>query len=183
MSLRMPVDPRRDHIRGPRTAPLTLVEYADFQCPYCGSAYGELREVERQMGSSLQYVFRHFPLAEMHPLAVPAAEAAEAAGAQGRFWEMHGRLFEHQDQLERGDLLRHARALGLDVPAIDAALDDHRYLARVREDFMSGVRSGVNGTPCLFINGTRHDGGWDADSVLRALAVAGRQQQRAPRPL
>ncbi|MDB4963582.1 MAG: bdbD [Myxococcales bacterium] len=181
MWLKMPIDPQRDHIRGPSNAPLQLVEYGDFQCPYCGRAYYEVQEVERRLRGQLQYVFRHFPLSEIHPLAVPAAETSEAAAAQGRFWEMYSMLYENQEALERPYLLRYARALGLDIAAVDAALDNHLYLPRIREDFNSGVRSGVNGTPCFFINGRRHDGAWDADSLLKTLERARQQQQPTQR--
>ena len=120
----------------------------------------------------MRFAFRHFPLAEMHPHALRAAEAAEAAGAQGKFWPMHDLLFENQRALRDQDLLGHAAALGLDVPRFAAELADHRWEPRVREDFMSGVRSGVNGTPTFFINGIRHDGPWDADALTEALAAA-----------
>lgn len=170
--LQGPVDPQRDHIKGPIRAPLSLVEYGDFQCPACGQAYYELREVQRQMPDEVCFVFRHFPLSRIHPHAVSAAETAEAAGTEGRFWPMHDMLFENQDHLERPDLLRYAHALGLDLHAVEAALDTHRFLPRIRQDFFGGVRSGVNGTPTIFINGWRHDGGWEARSLIVALERA-----------
>jgi protein-disulfide isomerase len=175
MRLRMPVDPSRDHIQGPRNARLQLVEYGDYECPFCGQAYYELKEVQRRMRGELMFVFRHFPLVQMHPHAMPAAETAEAAGAQGQFWQMHSMLYENQTALERPDLLFYARQLGLDVHAVENALDTHKFVPHIREDFSSGVRSGVNGTPCLFINGRRHDGGWDAYSVINALERASMQ--------
>jgi protein-disulfide isomerase len=172
MSLRMNVDPSRDHILGPSNARVSLVEYADFECPYCGQAYGEVHEVLKRMRGQIQFVFRHFPLAQMHPHAALAAEAAEAAGAQGKFWEMYSTLFQNQEYLEYRDLLIFAHDLELDAREIQRALDDQRFLPRVREDFNSGVRSGVNGTPCFFINGRRHDGPWDADGLVAALTRA-----------
>jgi protein-disulfide isomerase len=170
--LTIPVGPD-DHIRGgPETAPLTLVEYGDFECPYCGAAYPIVKEVERILGDELRSVFRNFPLGDMHPHAVGAAEAAESAAAQGRFWEMHDRLYEHQDRETTEDLIEHARVLGLDVERFKSDLQEHTYEPRIQEDFLSGVRSGVNGTPTFFINGVRHNGGYDLDSLLAALRAA-----------
>jgi protein-disulfide isomerase len=167
----MPVS-ARDHIRGPMDAPVTLVEYGDYQCPYCGMAHPIVNAVREAMGPDLRFVFRNFPLTTIHPFAEGAAEAAEAAGAQGRFWEMHDWLFEHQDSLAPDDLVAAAAKLRLDVDRFTADLVEHRFAPRVREDFMSGVRSGVNGTPTFFINGVRHDGEWDYDSLLDALREA-----------
>jgi protein-disulfide isomerase len=170
--LTIPVGPD-DHIRGgPETAPLTLVEYGDYECPYCGAAYPIVKEVERILGDELRSVFRNFPLGDMHPHAVGAAEAAESAAAQGRFWEMHDRLYEHQDRETTDDLIEHARVLGLDVERFKSDLQEHTYEPRIQEDFLSGVRSGVNGTPTFFINGVRHNGGYDLDSLLAALRAA-----------
>jgi protein-disulfide isomerase len=170
--LTIPVGPD-DHIRGgPETAPLTLVEYGDYECPYCGAAYPIVKEVERILGDELRSVFRNFPLGDMHPHAVQAAEAAESAAAQGRFWEMHDRLYEHQDRETTEDLIEHARVLGLDVERLKSDLEEHTYEPRIQEDFLSGVRSGVNGTPTFFINGVRHNGGYDLDSLLAALRAA-----------
>ncbi|MDP9308045.1 MAG: DsbA family protein [Actinomycetota bacterium] len=170
--LTIPVGPD-DHIRGgPETAPLTLVEYGDYECPYCGAAYPIVKEVERILGDELRSVFRNFPLGDMHPHAVGAAEAAESAAAQGRFWEMHDRLYEHQDRETTEDLIEHARVLGLDVERFKSDLQEHTYEPRIQEDFLSGVRSGVNGTPTFFINGVRHNGGYDLDSLLAALRAA-----------
>jgi protein-disulfide isomerase len=170
--LTIPVGPD-DHIRGgPETAPLTLVEYGDYECPYCGAAYPIVKEVERILGDELRSVFRNFPLGDMHPHAVQAAEAAESAAAQGRFWEMHDRLYEHQDRETTEDLIEHARVLGLDVERLKSDLEEHTYEPRIQADFLSGVRSGVNGTPTFFINGVRHNGGYDLDSLLAALRAA-----------
>lgn len=159
----------RDHVRGPATAPLTLVEYGDYECPYCGAAHAEVKRVLEELEDDLRFAYRHFPVTTIHPLAFQAAEAAEAAATEGRFWEMHDTLFENQDRLGFHDLVAYARALGLDLDAFVGELQHHVHAPRVREDFMSGVRSGVNGTPTFFINDVRHNGGWDADSLLVAL--------------
>jgi len=161
-----------DHVRGPAVAPLTLVEYGDYECPYCGAAYPIVKEIERILGDELISVFRNFPLSEVHPHAFQAAEAAESAAAQDRFWEMHDRLYENQQRLEKNDLLAHARTLGLDVPRIETELEEHAHEPRIRNDFLSGVRSGVNGTPTFFINGLRHNGSYDLKTLLSALRAA-----------
>jgi protein-disulfide isomerase len=162
----------RDHAEGPANAPVTLVEYGDYECPYCGRAYPIVKAVQRALGSRLRFVFRNFPLSEVHPNAENAAETAEAAGEQGKFWQMHDALFEHQRALGPRDLVAHATRLGLDAERLARELDSHAHAARVREDFMSGVRSGVNGTPTFFINGGRFDGSWEEPSLLRALEAA-----------
>ncbi|MET0807919.1 MAG: DsbA family protein [Pseudoxanthomonas sp.] len=157
-----------DHAQGPRDAPLVLVEYGDFQCPYCGEQYPQIKAVQQAMGKDLCFVFRHFPLAEAHPHAEHAAELTEAADTVGRFWEMHDRLYEHQSALDDNSLAGHARALGLDDDLFQTVLDE-AYAGRVRHDFLTGVRSGVNGTPSLFINGERYDGPRDAESLIELL--------------
>ena len=169
----LPVD-GRDRVRGPADAPATLVEYGDYECPYCGLAHPIVQEMQRRLGRQLRFAFRHFPLAEIHPHAQMAAEAAEAAGAQGRFWEMHDLLYKNQQALDDASLLRYATALGLDLTRFVNELADRTWESRVREDFMSGVRSGVNGTPTFFVNGVRHDGPWDADSLIEALVAPAR---------
>jgi protein-disulfide isomerase len=166
--LTVPVS-ERDHVLGPATAPVTLVEYGDYECPYCGAAHRSLEQVLGVMGNDLRFAFRHFPLSQIHPHAYQAAEAAEAAGAQGRFWEMHDLLFEHQDRLGLRDLIAYAGALDLDLERFVTDLRGHAYAGRLREDFLSGVRSGVNGTPTFFVNGIRHDGGYDPEALLDAL--------------
>jgi protein-disulfide isomerase len=171
-TLTLAVAEPRDHIRGPRTAPVTLVEYGDFECPYCGQAYPVVKELEARMGERLRVVFRHFPLKEVHPHAEHAAEAAEAAGAQRQFWQMHDMLYERQDALEDTDLIGYGLELGLDLDRFQVELAQGVHRARVREDFMSGVRSGVNGTPTFFINGRRHDGAWDLESLAEAVTLA-----------
>ena len=165
----LPTDPGRDHIRGPVNARLTLLEYGDFECPYCGAAHPVVDEIRRRLGRHLRFVFRHFPLSTVHPHAELAAEAAEAAGAQGKFWEMHDRLFEHQAALGNDDLIAHGTALDLDIDALTRELADGTYAQRVREDFTTGVRSGVNGTPSFFINNVRYDGSHDLGSMLNTL--------------
>ena len=166
--LTLPVGPR-DHIRGPATARLTLLEYGDYECPHCGAAYPVVEEVRRRMGSKLRFVYRHFPLANVHPHAELACHAVEAAGAQGRFWEMHDALFENQEALELADLVSYAAALGLDVARFEQEIDRGVHASRIREDFMSGVRSGVNGTPTFFVNDNRYDGPRDVESLILAL--------------
>ncbi|HET8524453.1 MAG TPA: thioredoxin domain-containing protein [Thermomicrobiales bacterium] len=170
-TLTMPVGPR-DHTQGPDDAPVTLVEYGDYECPSCGRAYPMIKAVQQQMGDQLRFAYRNFPLREIHPHAQHAAEAAEAAGAQGKFWPMHDTLFEHQQALTDQDLLNYAAGLDLDVDRFAQELEDHTYADRVREDFMSGIRSGVNGTPTFFINGGRYDGSFTADSLVAALIEA-----------
>jgi protein-disulfide isomerase len=162
----------RDHIQGPASALVTLVEYGDYQCPYCGEAYPIVQEVQRRMGARLRFVFRNFPLTQVHPHSQHAAEAAETAAAQGTFWEMHDTLFEHQDHLDDDHLVRYAGELGLDIDAFVAQMTAHAHAGRVREDFLSGVRSGVNGTPTFFINGVRHDGSYDLETLLAAVEQA-----------
>ena len=163
------VDPRRDHIQGPANAPVTLMEYGDYQCPFCGAAYPIVKQIQQRFGENLRFVFRNFPLAQIHAYAEVAAEAAEAAGAQNKFWEMHDYLYEHQAQLAPPQLIAAAERLGLDVERFTDDLSQHAYAERVREDFLSGVRAGVNGTPTFFINGVRHDGAWDFDSLSEAI--------------
>ncbi|HEX5336413.1 MAG TPA: Na+/H+ antiporter NhaA [Propionicimonas sp.] len=171
--LSRPVDPARDHILGPVDAPLTLVEYADFECPFCAKATGVAREVREHYGDRLRYVFRHLTLPEVHPHAELAAAAAEAAGAQGRFWEMNTMLFAHADELELQDLAGYAGQLGLDVEDFLRDIDEQRHAARIREDVASAEESGARGTPTFFIGSQRHVGPWDAQSLIEALdAVA-----------
>jgi protein-disulfide isomerase len=162
----------RDHAQGPPNAPVTLVEYGDFECPHCGRAYPIVKAVQRSMGDNLRFVFRNFPLAKAHPHAEHAAEMAEAAGSKGKFWPMHDLLFENQDALEDEDLVAYAATLGIDPVWAAAALAQGLFVERVREDFANGVKSGVNGTPTFFINGARYDGIWDGQFLLEALLSA-----------
>ncbi len=171
--LKPPVGPA-DHVEGSADAPVTLVEYGDYQCPYCGEAYPIVKRVQKRLGAKLRFVFRNFPLAEAHPFATGAAQMAEAAALQGKFWQMHDTLYEHQDALDPDNLVEHARRLHLDMAKLKAALGSAAVTDHVQSDFMSGVRSGVNGTPSFFVNGVRFDGNWtDADEFAAALeAVA-----------
>ncbi len=161
----------RDHILGSDAAKITLVEYGDFQCPHCRAAVAVVDELRSRYGENLRFAFRHFPLAKMHPQAREAAEAAEAAAVQGKFWEMHARLFRQPPELEHEQLIRHAKDLGLDVERFRNELESHAHAARVQEDLSSGVRSGVNGTPTFFINGVRHNGGYALDTLVKAIEL------------
>lgn len=159
----------RDHIAGRLDAPLTLVEYGDYECPYCARAYVTVKHVQHQLAGRLRFVFRNFPLNTVHPNAEAAAEVAEAAANQGTFWEMHDMLFRRQDALEPTDLLGYAESLGLDAHRILSELRARLHEARIREDFVSGAQSGVNGTPTFFVNDMRHDDSWDAQTLIAAL--------------
>jgi len=161
----------RDHVEGPDTAKVTLVEYGDYECPFCGRAYPIVKKIQEALGSRLRFVFRNFPLTESHPHAQHAAEAAEAAAAQGRFWEMHDALYEHQRALGDRQLVEYAAAIGLDERTFHQELTEHTHAPRVREYFLSGVRSGVNGTPTFFINGFRHEAPWDFKTLLDAIEL------------
>ena len=167
--LEIPVTPERDHIEGSVNAALTLVEYGDYQCPYCGAAYPEVKKVQKELGSELRFVFRNFPLTNMHEHAMNAAETAEAASVQGKFWPMHDFLYEHQATLGDSSVaLGYAKKLGLDTQRLERELAQHVYQKRIKDDFMGGVRSGVNGTPTFYVNGVRHD----EDAVAKALIEA-----------
>ncbi len=169
-TLSPPVDPGRDHVRGSAEAAVTLVEYGDFQCPYCGEAYPVVRELEERFGDQLRFVFRHMPLPDLHPRAPFAAEAAEAAAAQERFWEMHDRLFEHQHELGDSDLRKHAQEVGVpDGERFDAELRDGVHTARVEEDYRSGAQSGVPSTPRFFVNGVIHLGSASYGELTEAI--------------
>lgn len=174
--LRIPVTPH-DHIIGPANAAVTLVEYGDYECGHCGLAHPIVNLVRARFSNQLQFVFRHFPLTQVHPHAESAAEAAEYAGAHGRFWDMHDGIYENQDRLGLPLLFTLAVALGLSESGLRNALLNGEYAQKVRNDFIGGVRSGVNGTPTFFINGIRHDGSYafedlvaDIDAHLHAKA-------------
>jgi len=171
VTLTLPVS-ERDHAQGPADAAVTLVEYGDFECPYCGRAFPIVKQIQQALGRRLRFIFRNFPLKESHPHAEHAAEAAEAAGVQGKFWEMHDRLYQRQFALEDSSLAEYAADLGIDVARFTQELAQGAHAPRVREDFRSGVSSGVNGTPTFFINGARHDGSYDAETLLAALERA-----------
>ncbi len=166
------VDPERDHIRGSDSAPVTLVEYGDYECPYCGQAEVVIRQLLEEFGDELRYVWRHLPLNDVHPNAQMAAEAAEAANAQGMFWAMHDKLLTIQDELTPRDLKRYAEELGLDVERFSNDLRHREYTDRVSEDVASADSSGVAGTPSFFINGLRHQGAYDRDTLSKAVRVA-----------
>jgi protein-disulfide isomerase len=169
--LRVPIS-AADHIRGGADGHVVLVEYGDYECPYCRLAHVHVMQLGEHFGNELTYVFRHFPLTEIHPNAEPAAEAAEFAGAHGQFWGMHDAIYAHQDQLSLPFLLGAARALGLSARSLEAALAAGTYAQKVKQDFLGGVRSGVNGTPTFFINGHRHDGPFDHQHLADAIQSA-----------
>jgi Na+/H+ antiporter NhaA len=171
VDLSEPVDPERDHVRGPVEAPVTVVEYGDFECPYCGRAEPVVRELLSDFGD-VQYVWRHLPLTDVHPRAQAAAEAAEAAAEQGKFWEMHDQLLTHQDALRLDDLARYAEEVGVDVERFEEDLRRHAGSARIEEDVDSADLSGVSGTPTFFINGRRHYGAYDIETLSNAVRAA-----------
>lgn len=175
--LAAPVD-NRDHSRGPKTAPVTIVEYGDFECTYSGQSYYVLQRLSADLPAAFRLVYRHFPLTQIRPNALPAALAAEAAGAQGAFWEMHDILFEHQDGLEPESLIVYAQVLGLDVERFIVDLTSDMSATNVREDFISGLRSGVNGTPTFYINGERYDGPDDYDALKPEIEKAAKSRTR-----
>ena len=162
----------RDHAQGPSGAPVTLLEYGDYECPYCGRAYPIVKEIQKRLGDRLRFVFRNFPLNNVHAHASVAAQAAEAAAAQGKFWEMHDILYEHQDDLADVDLERLAIRVGLELYKFDADLASQRFARRVREDVESGQASGVTGTPTFFINGRRYTGPRELEPLLAAVEEA-----------
>jgi protein-disulfide isomerase len=170
ISLTLP-DLERDHIQRSADAPIKLLEYGDYECPFCAETHALVKEIQRQLGDDLLFAFRNFPLTNIHPHAEHAAEAAEAAGDQGNFWGMHDLLFKNQAALEDEDLAAYADELGLDAKRLLREVTSSVYAARIREDFKAGVRGGVNGTPTFFINGDRYDGPLDAENLLSALTA------------
>jgi protein-disulfide isomerase len=171
VTLTQPLTPQ-DHVLGDADAPVTLVEYGDFQCPYCGAAHPIVQEVLRQRPGVVRFVFRHFPLTNVHPYAELAAEYAEAAGVRGQFWPMHDLLFEHQDLIDPVGLSALTRKLGLSAEEVGQEVAEHMWGDRVRRDFVGGVRSGVNGTPTFYINGLRHDLSYELPVLLDAVDLA-----------
>jgi protein-disulfide isomerase len=161
-----------DHALGPDDAPVTVVEYGDYQCPYCADMHPMLKSIAKGMGPQMRFVFRHMPLIEMHPYAQHAAEAAEAAGAQGKFWEMHDAILQQQSELGSDLLHQLAVKLKLDIEQFQSDLDERRFRPRVKRDFMGGMRSGVAGTPAFFINGKRYEGPLNQASLLSAIGRA-----------
>jgi protein-disulfide isomerase len=170
--LTLPVTEDRDHIQGPGDAAVTLVQYGDYECPYCGEAYPIVKEVQARMAGRLRFVFRNFPISTSHPHAERAAEAAEAAAVQGKFWQMHDVLYENQRRLRDEDLRTYAERLQLDIERYDKEMAEQVHAERIHEDFMSGVRSGVNGTPTFYVNGVRHDDSYETEILLDALERA-----------
>ena len=188
MRLAKPID-ERDHVLGQAEAPVALVEYGDFQCPHCRAAHFYLKNVLATMGDDVRFVFRHMPLTQIHPMAQLAAEAAEAAGAQGEFWPMHDLIYENQDLLSPALLTRLGQRLGLDMQRFTDDAASHRFLPKVKEDFMSAVRSGAAGAPSFFINGEPYEGSFDDEALIDALRFAAQAHaphvtkgQHAPRP-
>ena len=161
-----------EHVYGDPAAPVTVVEYGDFECPYCGAVHEIVQAARKAFGGNLRVAFRHFPLRASHPRALPAAKAAEAAGEQGRFWDMHDRLYRHQSELSDEDLVGYARELGLDLDRFRASLDAPAHEARIRDDLASAAASGAQGTPTLFINGERYRGPLEREDIMAALARA-----------
>ena len=169
IKLTMLVSESRDHIQGPAIAPVTLLEYGDFECPYCAQTYIIIKEAQERLGSNLRFVFRNFPVTKVRPHAYETALAAEAAGAQGKFWEMYDYLFRHGQRVTNDSLRQSAAKLGLDIARFDRDFFDHRYSSHIDEDIESAKSSGVNSTPTFFINEDRYNGPWDLDSLLSAL--------------
>jgi protein-disulfide isomerase len=162
----------QDHVRGSESARVTLLEYGDFQCPQCANAYPIVAELSQSLGAALRFVFRNFPLTNVHPQAQRAAEAAEWAASLGAFWPMYDALYQQRSNLSERRILELAESLGLDPASLAHAWADHTFFARVKQDFMSGLASGVTGTPTFFINGARYEGDWASGSLTQALAVA-----------
>jgi formate-nitrite transporter family protein len=172
-TLAIPVS-AHDHARGPAEAPLTVVQYGDFECPHCALAHPRLTEIANELGDSLRLVYRHFPLTDVHPRAQRAAEAAEAAAKQGRFWEMVPLLYANNERLDDETLLRCAKKAGADAKRLMKEVGSGAHAARVRADYLGGLRSGVSGTPTFFINGERYEGTLGLDSLVSALLKASR---------
>jgi protein-disulfide isomerase len=164
-----PTISERDHTQGSNDAAIVLVEYGDYQCPHCGRAYPIVKRIQEELGDQLQFVFRNFPLAKIHPEATKAAVATEAAALQGKYWEMHDIIFENQDQLDNDSLLDYARELGLGIAQFKKDMEDAALLKKVEADFESGIRSGVNATPTFFINGEKYNNGWEGDRILEYM--------------
>jgi protein-disulfide isomerase len=169
LELTLPVNSSRDHVLGPRKAPVTLLEYGDYECPYCRQANLIVGQVVQQLGNEMCFAFRNFPLTQIHLHAQHAAEAAECAGAQNKFWEMHDILYENQQDLEDENLVEYVEVLELNMSRFQDNFYNHTFALRVREDFLSGIRSGVNGTPTFYINGMRYNYSWDQETLTRTL--------------
>lgn len=172
IQLSLPVSESRDHIQGPATAAVTLVEYGDYECPYCAQAYLIVKEVQERLGNKLRFVFRNYPLSKLRPHSYQSALAVETAAAQGKFWEMYDFLFKHGQSLTDDNLRLSAAKLGLQINKFDIEFRNRTYSRHVDEDIQSGEESGVTKTPTFFINGDRYDDSWDLDSLLSALDEA-----------
>jgi protein-disulfide isomerase len=175
-NLKVPVAPA-DHVLGDENAPVTLLEYGDYECPHCGHAHPVVKAVRKHFGKQLRFVYRHFPLTQIHPYAEPAAEAAEFAGANGHFWEMHDAIFENQDRLSVPLLAELAQEFGLSADDLATALGSGKFAPAVKSQFMGGARSGVNGTPTFFINGYRYDGIVEFEDLVEAIDAALAEQR------
>ena len=172
-SLAVPVS-ERDHSQGPASAAITLVQYGDYECPYTRQSTWVVQAIQQQLGNQVCFVYRNFPLTEIHPHALQAALAAEAAAVEGKFWEMHDYIFHHQHTLADGDLAQFAQVVGLDMQRYTQDTAEQRGLPRIEEDVAGGERSGVQGTPTFFINGVMYRGSWEHDALLAALQAASR---------
>jgi protein-disulfide isomerase len=172
IQLSLPVSESRDHIQGPATAAVTLVEYGDYECPYCAQAYLIVKEVQERLGNKLRFVFRNYPLSKLRPHSYQSALAVETAAAQGKFWEMYDFLFKHGQSLTDDNLIQSAAKLGLQINKFDIEFRNRTHSRHVDEDIQSGEESGVTKTPTFFINGDRYDDSWDLDSLLSALDEA-----------
>jgi protein-disulfide isomerase len=168
-TLTVPVNIGLDHIRGSINAPITIVEYGDYECPYTGMAYPVVQDIMKQFGDQIYFVFRNFPLNDIHPHAQHAAEAAEAAAAQGKFWQMHDHLFEHQKALDDNHLLEYAKKVGLDIDKFKNEMSEHVYAPLINKSLKAGIDSGVEGTPTFFVNGIRYEDSWDFDTFSSFL--------------
>lgn len=168
----------QDHVQGSPTAAIVLVQYGNYQCPHSAEAHRLIPQLQQRLGSDLCFVFRHFPIPSLHPHSQRAAEAAEVAGEQGKFWEMHNALFEHQQALDDGSLVEYALNLGLDMPRFLWNFSERVYTNRVRADFLGGMESGVTGTPTFFINSARLKDSWSLDTLLMEIEKARRSQDK-----
>jgi protein-disulfide isomerase len=167
--LKYPVN-SKDHVEGAENAAIELLEYGDYECPHCGHAYPIIKKIQARLGARLKFVFRNFPLAEVHPHATHAAIAAETAGAQGKFWQMHDILFENQNRLDDAGLVAYASRIGLDLKKFETDFEKPMFSEKVQSDFEGGIRSGVNGTPSFFVNGEKYEGDWAEKPFLAHLS-------------
>jgi len=159
----------KDHVKGSSDAHLEIVEYGDYECPYCGKAYYIMKEAKKKLGNKIKFVFRNFPLTEMHPYALNAAIASEVAAAKGKFWDMHDILFENQEHLDDSYLIQYAKAIGLDEEEFEKDFGNKEYYQKIKDDYNSGVENSVEGTPTFFINGKKYDGNWMSGEFIKEL--------------